>query len=304
MQELAIPILILVVAAALAFAVRRHSPSTAWLSAMLALGWFGIVMLEGGTMLAACIGLAALLPFLARNFGGQATLLRLAMFAVALVLFAFTHVDRLVSLPDIALMAAVGLGMFAFVLRSPETDRVPGIEAAHLCVVALGIAAIAIDMQRGGPALSLPAILAGAMAGCLLASRPPGSTALGAPTADAAALLVAFLLGDLALAGAWAPALVLGAFAALEITVLLVTAARADRSNDKDRARGVYVEAMARQRGQRQAFTGTIFAGILVVILALGASQDEWIAALLGAGALMWLFQRYLWRLVPERRPD
>lgn len=305
MHDYLLPILILAAAAIVAVLLGRRSVRPAILPALLAVGWFAIVMLGGGSLLSAAIGLPALLPLVAGNASaGRALSLRLAMFAIALVLFTLTHVDRLVSLPDIVLMAAVGLGMFAFVLRSPETDRVPGIEAAHLCVVALGIAAIAIDMQRGGPALSLPAMLAGAMAGCLLASRPPGSTALGCPTGDAAALLVALLLGDLALAGAWAPALVLGAFAALEITVLLVTAARADRSNDKDRARGVYVEAMARQRGQRQAFTGTIFAGILVVILALGASQDEWIAALLGAGALMWLFQRYLWRLVPERRPD
>lgn len=304
MPELVIPILILLAAAALAFAVRRHSPSSAALSAILALGWFGIVMLEGGSMLSAAIGFAALLPFVARGLTGQATLLRLAMFAIAFVLFALTHVDRLVSLPDIALMVAVGLGMFAFILRSSETDCVPGIEAAHLCVVALGLAAIAIGMQRGGPALSLPAMLAGMMAGCLLASRPPGNASLGFPTADAAALLVAFLLGDLAMAGGWWTALVLGAIAALEITILLVTAARADRSNDKDRARGVFVEAMTRQRGERKALIGTIVVGIFLVVLALGASMDEWIAALLGAGALMWLFQRYLWRLVPERRPD
>lgn len=303
MQELAIPILILAAAAGLAFAIRRRSPSSAVLSAALAVGWFAIVMLQGGTMLAASIGLPALLPFVARTLTGQATLLRFAMFAIAFVLFAFAHVDRLVTLPDIALMAAVGAGMLAFVLRSPETDKVPGIEAAHLGVVALGIAAIAIDMQRGGPALSLPAMLAGAMAGCLLATRPPGSASLGFPTADAAALLVAFLLGDLALAGGWWAALVLGAIAALEITVLLVTAARADRSNDKDRARGVFVEAMTRQRGEHKALTGTIVVGFLMIVLALGASMDEWIAALLGAGALMWLFQRYLWRLVPERRP-
>lgn len=303
MQELAIPILILAVAAGLAFAIRRHSASTAWLSAVLAVGWFAIVMLAGGTILTAAIGLPALLPFVARGLAGQATLLRFAMFAIAFVLFALTHVDRLVDLPDIALMAAIGAGMFAFVLRSSETDKVPGIEAAHLGVVALGIAAIAIDMQRGGPALSLPAMLAGAMAGCLLATRPPGSAPLGFPTADAAALLVAFLLGDLALAGGWWAALVLGAIAALEITILLATAARADRSNDKDRARGVYVEAMTRGRGERKALVGTIVVGILMIVLALGASMDEWIAALLGAGALMWLFQRYLWRLVPERRP-
>jgi hypothetical protein len=304
MQELAIPILILVAAASLAFAIRRRSPSTAALSAVLALGWFGIVMLQGGTLLSAAIGLAALLPLVARGPGGQATMLRLAMFAIAFILFALSHADRFATLPDIALMAVVGIGMLAFVLRSPETDRVPGIEAAHLCVVALGIAAIAIDMQRAGPALSLPAMLAGAMAGCLLASRPFGSSPLGFPTADAASLLVAFLLGDLALAGGWGPALVLGAIAALEITILLTTAARADRSNDKDRARGVFVEAMARQRGERKALNGTIVVGVLLVVLALGASMDEWIAALLGAGALMWLFQRYLWRLVPERRPD
>ena len=303
MQALAIPILILVAAAALAFAIRRRSPSTALLSAVLALGWFGIVMLQGGTMLAASIGLAALLPFVARGLGNQATLLRFAMFAVAFVLFALTHADRLVSLPDIALMAVIGLGMLAFVLRSPETDRVPGIEAAHLCVVALGIAAIAIDMQRDGAALSLPAMLAGAMAGCLLANRPVGSSTLGFPTADAAALIVALLLGDLALAGGWWAALVLGAIAALEISILLATAARADRSNDKDRARGVYVEAIARGRGERKALIGTLVVGAILIVLALGASMDEWIAALLGAGALMWMFQRYLWRLVPERRP-
>lgn len=303
MQQLALPILILVAAAILAFAVRRRSPSSAFLSAALAVGWFAIVMLEGGTVLAASIGLPALLPFVARAFAGQATLLRLAMFAIAFVLFALMHVDRLVSLPDIALMAAIGVGMLAFVLRSPETDKVPGIEAAHLFVVALGIAAIALDMQRGGPALSLPAMLVGAMAGCLLASRPPGRSVLGFPTADAAALLVAFLLGDMALAGGWWAALVLGAIAALEITILLLTAARADRSNDKDRARGVYIEAMTRGRGERKALIGTLVVGILMIVLALGASMDEWIAALLGAGALMWLFQRYLWRLVPERRP-
>lgn len=303
MQELAIPILVLAAAAAVAFALRRHSPSTVALSSVLALGWFAIVMLEGGTLLAASIGLAALLPLAARGLAGQTTLLRLAMFAIAFVLFALTHADRFVSLPDIALMAAVGVGMLAFILRAPETDRVPGIEAAHLAIVALGIAAIAIDMQRAGPALSLPAMLAGAMAGCLVASRPLGSSTLGFPTADAASLLVAFLLGDLALAGGWWAALVLGAIAALEIAVLLLTAASADRSNDKDRARGVFVEAMARQRGERKALIGTIVVGIILAVLALGASMDEWIAALLGAGALMWMFQRYLWRLVPERRP-
>lgn len=303
MQELAIPILVLAAAAAVAFALRRHSPSTVALSSVLALGWFAIVMLEGGTLLAASIGLAALLPLAARGLAEQTTLLRLAMFAIAFVLFALTHADRFVSLPDIALMAAVGVGMLAFILRAPETDRVPGIEAAHLAIVALGIAAIAIDMQRAGPALSLPAMLAGAMAGCLVASRPLGSSTLGFPTADAASLLVAFLLGDLALAGGWWAALVLGAIAALEIAVLLLTAASADRSNDKDRARGVFVEAMARQRGERKALIGTIVVGIILAVLALGASMDEWIAALLGAGALMWMFQRYLWRLVPERRP-
>jgi len=303
MQELAVPILVLVAAAAVAFALRRHSPSTVALSSVLALGWFAIVMLEGGTLLAASIGLSALLPLAARGLAGQTTLLRLAMFAIAFVLFALTHADRFVSLPDIALMAAVGVGMLAFILRAPETDRVPGIEAAHLAIVALGIAAIAIDMQRTGPALSLPAMLAGAMAGCLVASRPLGSSTLGFPTADAASLLVAFLLGDLALAGGWWAALVLGAIAALEIAVLLLTAASADRSNDKDRARGVFVEAMARQRGERKALIGTIVVGIILAVLALGASMDEWIAALLGAGALMWMFQRYLWRLVPERRP-
>ncbi len=304
MPDLAIPVPILAAAIAVAMLLGQRRAPPAILSAVIALGWFAIVMLGGGTILSAAIGFAALLPVVAgRAFAGHAMALRPAMFAIAFAPFVLAHADRLASPADIALLAATGLGMLVFVLRSPETDRVPGIEAAHLGIVALGVAAVAIDMQRLGPALSLPAMLAGAMAGCLLASRPVGSAPLGFPTADAAALLVAFLLGDLALNGAWGAALVLGALAALEIVVLLVTAARADRSNDKDRPRGAFVEAMKRQRSDRSALIGTIVVGILMAILALGASQGEWIAALLGAGALMWLFQRFLWRLMPERRP-
>ena len=85
-------------------------------------------MLEGGLLLAAAIGLVALLPLVFR--GMPALAMRLAMVAVAFVLFALTHADRFASLPDIAIMAAVAAGILAFMLRSPETDRVPGIEAA------------------------------------------------------------------------------------------------------------------------------------------------------------------------------
>jgi hypothetical protein len=276
MHDYALSILILAGAAIVAVLLGRQSVPATILPALLAVGWFAIVMLGGGSLLSAAIGLPALLPLVAGNaFAGRALTLPVLMVAIAFVLFALAHGDRFGTLPDIALMAAVGGGMLVFVLRSPETDRVPGIEGAHLFVVAIGIAVVAIDMQRLGAALSLPAMLAGAMIGCLLVTRPPGSAPLGPATAAAASLLVAMLLGDLALAGGWGATLVLGSFAALEIVVILVTAARADRSNDKDRPRGVYIEAMARQRGQRQAFTGTLIAGILVIILALGASQDE-----------------------------
>lgn len=303
MSLLTAPIL-LVGAAAIAWAIARRPGTMPLLPAAMAVGWFGVVMLEGGSLTMALVGLAALLPLAGGGdaASGRAVLLRLAAYAGAAVLLALTHADRLTTADDIAFLAAIAVAMLAFVLRGPETNRIAGIEGAHLAIVAIGIAVVAVDAQRAGAALDLPALLAGLMIGTLLAMRPAASAALGRASADGAAILVAVLLGDLALSGAWAPAAILAAIAALEIVVWLHTAARADRSNEKDQPRGAFVEGERRDRGQRRMVAGVIVAGAILVVLALGAAQGEWIAGLLGAAALMWLFQRFLWRLVPERR--
>jgi len=278
----------------------RKGLSAAPVTLLLAAGWAAIVLLEGGGLPFALIGPVALLPLLAR--GAAAASLRMAASVIAAGLLIFAHRAMFNAPSGIALLALVAAGMLAFVARLPETNKIAGVEGAHLAIVAAGLAIVAIDMLRWGAPLALPAMLGGAALGFLLAQRPFGSAVLPTPLADAMAIMIAALLGECALAGAWAPAFILGSIAALEITIWLLTAARADRSNPDDRPRGAFGEAVARKRDPRSAMIATFIAGAIAIVLALGASQGEWLAGLIGAAALMWLFQRYLWRQVPERR--
>jgi hypothetical protein len=300
MQWLAAPIL-LAASVAVAWFLNRTRPAGPILPVLMSLGWIAIVLIDGGSLPAAAVGIVALLPLLGGRGVGTASL-RLAGIAAAILLLAVAHADLFATGPGIAMFAAVAAAMLLFVVRGAETNKAPGIEAAHLAIVAIGIVVLAVDARHWGMPVNLPALIAGLLIGTLLATRPVGSAALSDPAADGTAILVATLLGITALQGDWAPAAILASIAALEITIWLVTAARADRSNDADRPRGVFVEAMARKREPRQILAGTAVAGIVVIVLALGAAQGEWIAGLIGAPALMWLLQRYLWRLLPQKR--
>lgn len=301
MQAYLIPLL-LVVSLVSSWAALRAGREVA-LPALLAVGWVAIALGLGGPLPMAAIGLASLIPLAGAGNERIAPMLRAASVAVAMLLLALAHPERLATAHEIGMFAAIALGVLLFVIRTPETNRVAGIEPAHLAMVAIGAGIVAIDQAHARAVQALPAWVAGAMIGALIAARPFGSATLQRVSADSASLLTAVLAADLALAGIWPPALILISIALLEIVVWLWTAARADRSNEKDQPRGAYVEGMAKGRTPRAAMWGTLVAGALIAVLALGASRGEWIAGLLGAAALMWLFQRFLWRQVPERRP-
>jgi hypothetical protein len=107
------------------------------------------------------------------------------------------------------------------------------------------------------------------------------------------------------LQGHWIPAAILAAPAALEIVAWLLSAANVDRGPDRkeeDRPHGLYVEAERRGRDRRRMLMATFLAGTATIVLALGAARGESMAALAGTLALMWMLQRYLWRLMPEKR--
>jgi hypothetical protein len=302
-----VAVLVLLIAGILVGAiVTRSRREGLGLPILLAGGWFAIAFAAGGdNYLLAATGLVALIPLTGGNDpdASRAWTGRLAAAGAAILLLALFHADALTGTVGIAAFIVVAVAMVAFLAAGTETNRVAGVSGAQLAFVLLGIAALGIDRLLWGALINLPAVMAGLLLGMLIMSV--GSRTMPAAAQDAAAVLTAWLLGDLALQGHWVPAAILAAPAALEIVIWLTTAANADRGPDRkeeDRPHGLYVEAASRGREPRRMLMATLLAGTVTIVLALGAARGETMAALAGTLALMWMLQRYLWRLMPEKR--
>jgi hypothetical protein len=275
---------------------------------LLAGGWFAIVFAPGNDSdLLATTGLVALIPLAGGSDpdAARAWTTRLAAAGVAILLLALFHANALTGTGGIAAFIVVSVAMVAFVAAGTETNRVAGVSGAQLVCVLLGVVAIGFDRLFWGAAINLPTLMAGLMLGMLMMGKSFGSKTMQGATQDAISVLTAWLLGDLALRGQWVPAAILAAPAALEIIMWLATAANADRGPDRkeeDRPHGLYVEAASRGRDPRRMLMATLLAGTVAIVLALGAARGETMAALAGTLALMWMLQRYLWRLMPEKR--
>jgi hypothetical protein len=307
MQPLAV--LVLLIAGILVGAiVTRSRREGLGLPILLAGGWFAVAFAAGGdNYLLAATGLVALIPLARGNDPdtSRAWTTRLAAAGVAILLLALFHPDALTGIAGIAAFIVVAVAMVAFVAAGTETNRVAGVSGAQLVCVLLGVAALGIDRLLWGAPVNLPALIAGLLLGLLIMAKPVGGRTMPGAAQDAACVLTAWLLGDLALQGQWVPAAILAAPAALEIIIWLTTAANADRDPDRkeeDRPHGLYVEAASRGRDPRRMLMATLLAGTVTIALALGAARGETMAALAGTLALMWMLQRYLWRLMPEKR--
>ncbi|MEX0808789.1 MAG: hypothetical protein WD044_08670, partial [Dongiaceae bacterium] len=230
---------------------------------------------------------------------------RLVATAAAILLLALVHEGALGDTAGIATFVAVAMAMIVFVAAGAETNRVAGVSGAQLVCVLLGVAALAADRLLWGAQINLPTLIAGIVLGMLLMCKPFGNKAMPNAARDAVAVVTAWLLGDLALQGLYVPAAILAAPAALEVAIWLMHAAAAERGperKDDERAHGLYVEAERRGRDRRRMLMATFLAGTVTIVLALGAARGETMAALAGMLALMWMLQRYLWRLMPEKR--
>ena len=304
-----VAVLVLLIAGILVSAiVTRSRLEGLGVPILLAGGWFAIVFAAGNDRyLLATTGLVALIPLAGSNDPDttRAWTARLAASAVAILLLALIHETALSGTGDIAAFIVVAVAMVAFVAAGSETNRVAGVSAAQRLCMLLGVGALAIDSLLWGAPVYLPALIAGIVLGMLVMGKPFGGKTMPGATQDAVAVLTAWLLGDLALQGQWVPAAILAAPAALEIIVWLLSAANIDRGpdrKDEDRPHGLYVEAASRGRDPRRMLMATLLAGTVAIVLALGAARGETMAALAGTLALMWMLQRYLWRLMPEKR--
>lgn len=304
-----VAVLVLLIAGILVSAiVTRSRLEGLGVPILLAGGWFAIVFAAGNdSYLLAATGLIALIPLAGGSDPdvARAWTTRLAAAAAAILMLALFHADALSGTGDIAAFIAVAIAMVAFVAAGTETNRVAGVSGAQLVCTLLGIAALGVDRLLWGAAINLPAVMAGLVLGMLMMCKPFGGKTMPGATQDATALLTAWLLGDLALQGQWLPAAILAAPAALEIAVWLLSAANVDRGPDRraeDRPHGLYVEAASRGRDPRRMLMATLLAGTVTIVLALGAARGETMAALAGTLASMWMLQRYLWRLMPEKR--
>ncbi|MDZ4738149.1 MAG: hypothetical protein SGJ07_17540 [Rhodospirillaceae bacterium] len=304
-----VAVLLLLIAGVLVSAIVTRSRLEALgVPILLAGGWFSIVFAAGGDNYPwAAVGLIALVPLA----GGtdpdtsRAWTTRLAAIALAILLLALVHDDALTGTAEIMIFIAVAAAMVAFVVAGSETNRVAGVGGAQLVCVLLGVAALAADRLLWGAPINLPTLIAGIVLGMLVMCKPFGAKIMPNAARDAASVLTAWLLGDLALQGLYVPAVILAAPAALEIAIWLMHAGTAERGperKDDDRPHGLYVEAERRGRDRRRMLMATFLAGTVTIVLALGAARGETMAALAGTLALMWMLQRYLWRLMPEKR--
>ncbi|MEX2298546.1 MAG: hypothetical protein WD715_14110 [Dongiaceae bacterium] len=304
-----VAVLVLLIAGILVSAIVTRSRLEALgVPILLAGGWFAIVFAGGGdNYLLASVGLIALAPLAGGTDPGtsRAWLMRLVAIGAAILLLALVHDGAPNGTAGIAIFIAVAAAMVAFGAAGTETNRVAGVSGAQLVCVLLGIAALAADRLLWGPLINLPTLIAGIVLGMLVMCKPFGAKTMPNATQDAASVVTAWLLGDLALQGLYVPAVILAAPAALEIVIWLMHAANAERGperKDDQRPHGLYVEAERRGRDRRRMLMATFLAGTVTIVLALGAARGETMAALAGTLALMWMLQRYLWRLMPEKR--
>ncbi|MEX2201163.1 MAG: hypothetical protein WD711_07200 [Dongiaceae bacterium] len=314
-MQLVVALVLLIAGILLGAFVTRSRREGLGLPLLLAGGWLAIAFAAGDdpggdpggdNYLLAATGLVALIPLAGGGNSSDASrawTARLAAAGTAILLLALFHPDALTGAVAIVGFIAVAIAMVAFIAAGTETNRVAGVSGAQLACVLLGVAALGIDRLLWGAAINLPVLMAGLLLGMLIMSV--GGKTMPAAAQDATSVLTAWLLGDLALQGHWVPAAILAAPAALEIIIWLATAANADRGPDRkeeDRPHGLYVEAASRGREPRRMLMATFLAGIVTIVLALGAARGETMAALAGTLALMWMLQRYLWRLMPEKR--
>jgi UDP-N-acetylmuramyl pentapeptide phosphotransferase/UDP-N-acetylglucosamine-1-phosphate transferase len=143
--------------------------------------------------------------------------------AVAVCLSALSGEARVLTMLPLAVeRVAIGLAWLWFINLFNFMDGIDGLAGSEAVAIAVGYAAVAGLAGLDSPLTGLALVLAAATGGYLVWNWHPASVLMG----DSGSIPLGFLLGwlmiDLAVRGAWVPALILPAYFAADATITLM----------------------------------------------------------------------------------
>lgn len=175
-------------------------------------------------------------------------------------------------------------------------DGIDGMAGTEAACLGGGLALIAL--ATGWPGLTAPlglAVVAAAL-GFLVWNWPPAKLFLGDVGSVPLGYLLGWLLLDAAVAGAWAAALILPAYYLADATITLLRRLSRGEPIFEPHAQHFYQQAVRGGSSHAEVVRAVLFANLVLIALALGATRGAVLAALVGAAATVAILLRYLMR--------